>query len=188
MALTPALAAAYGTMSLVGRTAPVLETLMIEPPPAATIRSPTSAARRNGPLRLTAITLSNSSSLTSVSLSYMRRDAGVVDEDVDAPEVAVDVLDEGVELVPVPDVAGARGSLGALGAQRRRDLVAGVGLAADDDDLGARLGERPGHGEPEPARAAGDDRDAAGEVEAVARRPRPGLRCVSAGSCRTATS
>ena len=34
MALTPALAAAYGTMSLVGRTAPVLETLMIEPPPA----------------------------------------------------------------------------------------------------------------------------------------------------------
>ena len=57
IAFTPALAAAYGTMSRVGRTAPVLETLMIEPPPAATIRSPTSAASRNGPFRLTAIDL-----------------------------------------------------------------------------------------------------------------------------------
>ena len=69
MALTPALAAAYGTMSLVGRTAPVLETLMIDPPPASTIRSPTSEARRNGPLRLTATTLSNSSSVTVLSLA-----------------------------------------------------------------------------------------------------------------------
>ena len=34
---------------------------------------------------------------------------------------------------------------------------------------GAGLGERPRHREPEPARAAGDDGDAAGEVEAVAR-------------------
>ena len=71
IALTPAFAAAYGTMSLVGRMAPVLETLMIEPPPAATIRSPTSAARRNGPLRLTPITLSNRSSVTSDSFPYI---------------------------------------------------------------------------------------------------------------------
>ena len=56
-------------MSRVGRTAPVLETLMIEPPPASTIRSPTSAASRNGPFRLTAITLSKSSSVTSLSCS-----------------------------------------------------------------------------------------------------------------------
>ena len=73
----------------------------------------------------------------------MRRDAGVVDEDVDAPEVAVDVLDERVELVPVPDVARARGGLGALGAQRRGHLVAGVGLAADDDDRRRRPGRTP---------------------------------------------
>ena len=95
-------------MSRVGRTAPVLETLMIEPPPPATIRSPTSAASRNGPLRLTPITLSKSSSVTSLSVSYTRRDAGVVDQHVDAAEVAVDVLDQRVELVPVPDVAGVR--------------------------------------------------------------------------------
>jgi hypothetical protein len=42
---------------------------------------------RNGPLRLTATTLSNSSSVTSRAL-VERRDAGVVDEHVDAAEVA----------------------------------------------------------------------------------------------------
>ena len=56
-------------MSPVGRTAPVLETLMIEPPSPAAMRSPTSADSRNGPLRLTAITLSNSSSVTSAQLA-----------------------------------------------------------------------------------------------------------------------
>jgi hypothetical protein len=65
--LTPALAAAYGTMSPVGRTAPVLLTLMIEPPSLAAIRSPTKADSRNGPFRLTANTLSHSSSETSES-------------------------------------------------------------------------------------------------------------------------
>ena len=69
MAFTPAFAAAYGTMSRVGRTAPVLETLMIEPPRPSAIRSPTSAASRNGPFRLTPITLSKSSSLTSLSFA-----------------------------------------------------------------------------------------------------------------------
>ena len=48
----------------VGCTAPTLQMLMIEPPPPAAIRVPTSALSRNGPLRLTASTLSNSSSLT----------------------------------------------------------------------------------------------------------------------------
>ena len=143
IALTPALAAAYGTMSRVGRTAPVLDTLMIEPPPASTIRSPTSAASRNGPLRLTAMTLSNSSSVTSLSLLVQRRDAGVVDEHVDAPEVAVDVLDQPVELLPVPDVAGAGARALAPSARSAAATSSQASrLAADDDHLGAGLRER----------------------------------------------
>jgi hypothetical protein len=54
-------------MSPVGRTAPVLLTLMIEPPSLAAIRSPTKVDSRNGPFRLTANTLSHSSSETSES-------------------------------------------------------------------------------------------------------------------------
>src|SRR5216683_4995666 len=48
IALSPALAEAYGMMSARGRTAPVLLMLMIDPPPAAAMRLPTSAVRRNG--------------------------------------------------------------------------------------------------------------------------------------------
>jgi hypothetical protein len=51
-------------MSPVGRTAPVLEMLTIEPPSPAAMRSPTRAESRNGPLRFTPMTLSKSSSVT----------------------------------------------------------------------------------------------------------------------------
>ena len=42
---------------------------MIDPPSPSAIRVPRSAVSRNGPLRLTPMTLSNSSSLTSVTES-----------------------------------------------------------------------------------------------------------------------
>ena len=57
-------------MSPSGRSDPVELTLMIDPRPAATIRSPTSADNRKGPLRFRLTTASNSFSVTSVSLSY----------------------------------------------------------------------------------------------------------------------
>jgi len=47
-----------------GRTAAVLETMMIEPPAPAAIRAPTIAVRRNGPFRFTSRTLSHRSSVT----------------------------------------------------------------------------------------------------------------------------
>ena len=64
-----------------------------------------------------------------------------------AAEVAVDVIDERLELVPTADVARAAGSLGPLRPQRRGDLVACLGLAADDDHVRAAAGECAHHGE-----------------------------------------
>ena len=60
-------------MSGAGRREPVLETLMMDPPygPAA-MRVPTNAVRRNGPLRLTPITLSHSSSVTDSQVGVQR--------------------------------------------------------------------------------------------------------------------
>src|SRR5579875_1579992 len=52
IAFRPAFDEAYGMMSGAGRSDPEVLTLMIEPRPAATIRSPTNADNRNGPLRL----------------------------------------------------------------------------------------------------------------------------------------
>ena len=66
-ALSPALAAEYGSCSGRGRRDPLELTLMIDPPPSATIRSPTSADNRNGPLRLRLTTASNSFSVTELS-------------------------------------------------------------------------------------------------------------------------
>src|ERR1700712_1837626 len=64
-ALSPAFAAAYGPNRGCGIRAPDDDTLMTEPPPAATIRGPISEVSRNGPLRFPPTTLSNSSSLVS---------------------------------------------------------------------------------------------------------------------------
>ena len=69
-ALSPALAAEYGSCSGRGRRDPLELTLMIDPPPSATIRSPTRADNRNGPLRLRLTTASNSFSVTELSDSY----------------------------------------------------------------------------------------------------------------------
>src|ERR1700722_16778836 len=61
-AFSAALAPAYGPNRGDGNSAPLDETLMIEPPPEAYIRCPISALSRNGPLKFPPITLSNSSS------------------------------------------------------------------------------------------------------------------------------
>ena len=70
IALSAALAPAYGSSRGPGRTAATLEMLMIEPRPAAFIRSPNSALSRNGALKFTAMTLSKSSSVISPRLGY----------------------------------------------------------------------------------------------------------------------
>src|SRR3546814_9102980 len=64
-AFRAALEAAYVPKSGSGQSAPDDDTLMIEPPSPATMRWPTSAESRKGPLKLTPTTLSNSSSEVS---------------------------------------------------------------------------------------------------------------------------
>ena len=68
MASSPALAAAYGMTSGVGRLAAPLLMLMIDPPFPCAMRLPMSAVRRKGPFRFTPSTLSHSSSLTASTL------------------------------------------------------------------------------------------------------------------------
>ena len=159
---------------------------MIDPPPAATIRSPTSAASRNGPLRLTAMTCRQL--LGDIGqLAVERRQAGVVDQHVDAAEVAVDVLDERVESVPVADMARRTPPPRALRPRSARGHVARTAspLRLTTTTSAPALGERPGHREAEAAGATGHDRPPARQVEEVAR---GACGEVSAGSCMAATS
>ena len=107
MAFTPALAAAYGTMSPVGRTAPGAR--HVDDRAAG---RPRPSARRRGPQPERAFQVDADHLVEQLlgdvgQLAYMRRDAGVVDQHVDPAEIAIDVLDEPLELVPAPDVARA---------------------------------------------------------------------------------
>src|SRR4029077_112117 len=68
--LSPAFAAPYGSDVGDGFSDAVLEMLMIEPPSPFAIRLPTSADRRNGPLKFSPTTLSNRSSEMSSSTGY----------------------------------------------------------------------------------------------------------------------
>src|SRR5690606_39898061 len=65
-AFRPFFAAAYIASAGLGRQAPMLEMLMMEPPPAAAMRAPATAINRNGPLRFTSLVLS---SIALVALS-----------------------------------------------------------------------------------------------------------------------
>src|SRR6185369_9458430 len=95
-----------------------------------------------------------------------RRHARVVDEHVDAAELAVGAVGEGLDLAPVPHVAGHRQRAPPGGrAHLVRGGLAGGELAAGDDDVGARLREGQYHGAAEAAAAAGDEGDLAGEVK-----------------------
>ncbi|SLH39636.1 Uncharacterised protein [Mycobacteroides abscessus subsp. abscessus] len=59
------MAAAYIASGGLGRSAPMLEMLTIDPPPAAAIRAPATAINRNGPLRFTSRVLSHRPSPTA---------------------------------------------------------------------------------------------------------------------------
>ena len=149
-----------------GRSDPVVLTLMIEPRPAATIRSPTNADNRNGPLRLRLTTASNSFSLTLVSLSYSGDMPALLISVVDLAEPFVGRLDQSVELIPAAHVHLVR-HRGAAGLGL--DLLGGghavLQLAAGDHHVGAaaRGGER--HLAAQPAAAAGDQDHLAGQIE-----------------------
>ena len=69
-AFRPALAHAYGSSPTLAVRDAVVPMLMMEPPSWPAICAAARTASRNGPFRLTASVLSNSSSLTASRLSY----------------------------------------------------------------------------------------------------------------------
>ena len=84
------------------------------------------------------------------------------------PNAVVRGLDERVDLIGAADVAadGERRA-GPSPRSRARDRFAVLDLAARDHHVGARAGEAERDRLAEPAPAAGDDRDLAGEVEQI---------------------
>ncbi len=139
---------------------------MIDPPPSATIRSPTRADSRNGPLRLRLTTESNSFSVTEPSDSYSGDMPALLISTSTLPKRSYAASTNPSSSIPAPDVHLVR-QRGAAG--RGGDLLggghAGVVLAAGDDDVGAAVRGGEGHLPAQPAAAAGDQHHPVGEVE-----------------------
>ena len=92
-------------------------------------------------------------------------DAGIVDEDIDAAEIAGDALGHGGDCGLVGDVGG-HGDRPSATSRQFGDRGGRFRLvAADDCDGSACLRKAAGHAEPDAAIAAGDDRDLAVEIE-----------------------
>ena len=165
-ALRPFFDAAYIASGGLGRTAPMLEMLTIDPPPAAAIRSPATAISRNGPLRLTSMVLSNSASDTD---ARSRRSGAM-------PALLT-------RMSRRPSSAMIRSTAGSMRPTARRAAPAGAQCpdpVADDRLSRLLAGRRPcgwrrrpwrrprrgraAMAKPRPAGGAGDQGDLAGQV------------------------
>ncbi len=111
--------------------------------------------------------------------------AGVVDQDVDAAELAHRRVDQRLAVVGVRDV-GALGHGAAAGLlDDRARLLEALDAPGAERDVGAGLGEGLGETDPEAGGGAGDDRHLALEAEAV--EDAHGAAAYRAASCRGVT-
>jgi hypothetical protein len=101
----------------------------------------------------------------------LRIDAGVVDEDVDAPIALDGAGDDALDRVRVADVGGhGEGADGPLSAQRVGERLGGVGLQVGDDHVRPGFVQPVDDGRADAGGTAGDDRGLAGEVDERAQR------------------
>jgi hypothetical protein len=91
--------------------------------------------------------------------------AGVVDEDVDLAEPLHRLVRDALDLFGLARVGGDPARVDALVLQVRGGFLEVACLARGQQDLGAGFAQRLGDLQPEAARAAGDQRRLAGQVE-----------------------
>jgi hypothetical protein len=85
--------------------------------------------------------------------------AGVVDQDIDARKIGLDLLDKRVQRPPVREVTSVPGEVAAQGGYLGLHLAAArLHGGADADDVRANLGQRVGHGAADAPPGASDQR------------------------------
>src|SRR5689334_14908782 len=164
-ALRPAFAHAYGSSPTLAVREAVVPILMIVPPSRAAMCVAASAASRNGPFRLTASVLSNSSSLTASRLGYSGDMPALFTSTSSLPAHArVSAMSRSQS----PPPAHVTGDGHRLTPGRGPDLLgrclACVKLAGGYHHVGARLGQGLDDGPADAARSPGDDGHLAGQV------------------------
>jgi hypothetical protein len=104
-----------------------------------------------------------------------RRDARVVDQDVDRAHLGLGVGDGGLDAGVVGDVEPDDVGIAAVGFDLGAQRLQALDPAAGQRDAGAGLRERPRELRAEAAGGAGDERDAAGKIDVVAHPHAPSL-------------
>lgn len=99
-----------------------------------------------------------------VGVERERHDAGVVDQDVDAPEPVDGMRSGGADLVPVGHVADVWLERAPLGADRARRRLQPFRGDVDSDDLRSKRGGQFGDPPAKATACAGDDDDLAVHV------------------------
>ena len=138
----------------------------------ATMRFATVCATKNAPLRLVSTTLSQSASVCS-STPFGHSDAGIVDQHVDRPEDLLDQPDGAPDAALIGDVQGDARDPAAAACDLALQLLELVELAGGEADRGAVPGQHLGKAPAEALRGAGDQSDAAGQIERIAHRGTP---------------
>ena len=105
------------------------------------------------------------------------RDAGVVDQNGDGAERLLGLVEGARHGLAVEHIGLDRDGPAAGGFDARLDGGEPIGAARHQRDRGAILGQHFGETHAQPARRAGDQRDAAGEIEQVGRAHRPPHAC-----------
>ena len=159
-AFIPAFAAQYGIVSRFGRSAADAADVDDRAALAGGHPRPDERGQSKRPLEIDAQNLVPQLFGDARRVRVKRRDAGVVDEDVDASQLSVDSLDERVDVAPAPHVTGMAEAAPPEVDDLARDSVARVLLAARDHDVGSRPSEAERHRASEAARASRDERDA----------------------------
>lgn len=91
--------------------------------------------------------------------------SGIIDQHVDPPEFPISRLDQRIAIGPSPGMHGkGQGAAAEFAAFLGHDLTV-FQLAAGDDHIGPAFGESLDHHIAEPAAAAGNQHDLAGEIE-----------------------
>ena len=96
----------------------------------------------------------------------LRRDPGVVHQDVDSSESGQRLIDGGGDLRQIADVHLERERRAAQRAHGLDDLAAGGGVTQAKRNVGAGISQRQSCGSPEPLAGAGDEGYLVGQIEA----------------------
>ena len=143
--MSPALEVPYAERPVPPRWPEIEPILMMRPPPCSIMRRAAACAVRKVPVRLTRSTRSQSARVVSTNMRW-KADAGVVDQDIDAPEGFGTRGDHALAVIGDAHVADEEVRAASCLADGPRRALGGLAVLVDQHHGGALASELGGDG------------------------------------------